>query len=102
LDTLLSGTARGVIYTAVVDPLLPGPPVLKGALVGSAEYLASPWGGVLKALVDVSPVARLPLVRQLMEAGDSEEDPYLAYLLFGVALALLSGGDDGDREEDDD
>lgn len=94
LDAVLGGTARGVVYTAVVDPLLPGPPVVKGALVGSAEYLASPWGGVLKALVDVSPVAKLPLVRQLMDAGDSEEDPYVAYLLFGLALAILSGTDE--------
>jgi len=94
LDAVLGGTARGVVYTAVVDPLLPGPPLVKGALVGSAEYLASPWGGVLKALVDVSPVARLPMVRQLMEAGDSEEDPYVAHLLFGLALAILSGSDD--------
>lgn len=94
LDTLLGGTARGVIYTAVVDPLLPGHPVVKGALVGSAEYLASPWGGVLKALADVSPVARLPLVHQLMEAGDAEDDPFVAYLLFGLALALLTGDDD--------
>lgn len=94
LDTLLGGTTRGVIYTAVVDPLLPGPAVAKGALVGTAEYLASPWGGLLSALVDVSPVARLPLVRELMKAGDSEEDPYVAYLLFGLALALLSGEED--------
>jgi hypothetical protein len=100
LDTVLGGTTRGVIYTAVVDPLLPGSPVVKGAVVGTAEYLASPWGGVLGALVDVSPVARLPLVRQLMDAGDSEEDPFVAYLLFGLALAILSGdaGGGGDRD----
>ena len=101
LDTLLGGTTRGVIYTAVVDPLLPGSAVVKGAVVGTAEYLASPWGGLLSALVDVSPVARFPLVRQLMEAGDSAEDPYVAHLLFGLALALLSGDGDGDGDEDD-
>jgi hypothetical protein len=96
VDELLSGAGKGVIYTAVLDPLLPGPPVLRGAMVGTAEYLSAPWGGLLRRLSDLSPVERIPIVGALLDAGDAEDDPFIAYLLFGLALGLLSGDDEGE------
>lgn len=94
VDELLAGAGKGVIYTAVLDPLLPGPPAVRGALVGTAEYLAAPWGGILRRLSDLSPVQRLPVVGALLDAGEAEDDPFLAYLLFGIALGLLTGDDE--------
>jgi hypothetical protein len=97
VDALLSGAGKGVIYTAVLDPILPGPPVARGAMVGAAEYVAAPWGGLLRRLSTLSPVDRIPVVGALLDAGDSEDDPFVAYLLFGIALGLLSG--DGETED---
>jgi hypothetical protein len=71
--------------------VLPGPPAVRGALVGTAEYLAAPWGGLLGALSALSPVEKLPVVRALLDVGDREEDPYLAFLLYGIALGVLTG-----------
>lgn len=96
VDELLAGAGKGIIYTAVLDPLLPGPPALRGSLVGTAEYLAAPWGGLLRRLSGLSPVERIPIVGALMDAGDAADDPFVAHLLFGVALGLLSGDDDGE------
>ncbi len=91
VDALLAGAGKGVIYTAVVDPVLPGPPVARGAMVGAAEYLSAPWGGLLRRLSTLSPVDRIPVVGALLDAGEAEDDPFVAYLLFGIALGLLSG-----------
>jgi hypothetical protein len=96
VDDILSGAGKGVIYTAVLDPLLPGPPAFRGALVGTAEFLGAPYGGVLRRLSKLSPVERIPIVGALLDAGEAEEDPFVAHLLFGVALGLLSGDDEGD------
>lgn len=91
VDELFAGAGRGIVYTSVLDPVLPGPPAVRGALMGTAEYLAAPWGGVFATLRSLSPVDRIPVVGALLEAGDDEDDPYLAYLLYGVALGLLVG-----------
>lgn len=96
VDELLSGAGKGIIYTAVLDPLLPGPPALRGALLGTAEYLSAPWGGLLRRMSDLSPVERIPIVGALLDAGDAEDDPFVAYLIFGLALALLSGDDEAE------
>jgi hypothetical protein len=97
LDELLAGAGKGVIYAALLEPFIPGPPVLRGSLAGSVDYLASPAGGVFSRLQSLSPARKLPLVSVLLEAGDAEDDPYLAYLLYGAALGLLYGEPD---EED--
>ncbi len=93
LDELLAGAGRGVIYAALLDPFLPGPPVVRGALAGTAEYVAAPWGGVFARLQSLSPARKIPLVSILLEAGDAEDDPYLSFLFYGVALGLLHGDD---------
>lgn len=97
VDTLLAGAGRGVVYAAVLDPILPGPPVVRGAMTGLAEYLLAPRGGLLSRLSGLTVVERLPVVGTLMDAGDDAEDPFLAVLLYGVALGLLTGeADDAD------
>jgi hypothetical protein len=90
-DELLAGAGKGLAYAAVLEPFLPGPPALRGALVGTLEYLTVPWGGALSRLQNLSPARKLPIVGVLLEAGDAEDDPYLAFLLYGLALGLLYG-----------
>lgn len=90
-DEVLAGAGKGVIYAALVDPLLPGPPLVRGALMGTADYLLAPWGGLISRLQSLSPARKLPLVSTLLETGDAEDDPYVAFLLYGVALAVLHG-----------
>lgn len=91
-DELLAGAGRGVLYAALLHPYLPGPPLLRGALAGSADYLASPVGGLFSSLQHLSPVRKLPILSALLETGDAEEDPYLTFLLHGTILGLLYGG----------
>ncbi|MBM4184622.1 MAG: hypothetical protein FJ207_10480 [Gemmatimonadetes bacterium] len=91
LERLLAGAGQGLIYGAVVEPRVPGPPLLKGALFGSAEYAAAASGGLGRLLKAHAPQARLPLVGQIFEDADPEERAYLEHLAFGVALALLYG-----------
>ncbi len=94
-DELLAGAGRGVIYAALLDPYLPGPPLIRGALTGTADYLTAPWGGIFSPLQNLSPAGKLPVISILLETGDAEDDPYLAFLLHGAALGLLYG--DGPR-----
>lgn len=89
--TLLAGAGRGVLYAAFLDPLLPGPPILKGAIVGSAEHFATPLGGLYSALEPLSPLRRVPIVSSLLEVRSDTVDPYLVHLLNGVLLGLLCG-----------
>ncbi len=91
VDELLAGAGRGVIYAALLEPYLPGPPILRGALAGTADYLASPWGGVFYPLQNLSPAGKLPVVSILLETGEAEDDPYLAFLVHGTALGLFYG-----------
>ncbi len=90
-DELLAGAGRGVVYSAVLEPFLPGPPAVKGALIGTLEYLTAPWGGTLSRLQGLSPAKKIPVIGILLEAGDAEDDPYLAFLLYGLALGILYG-----------
>lgn len=90
-DVLLRGAGRGVVYTAVLDPILPGPAPLRGALAGLLEYLLAPHGGLMSRLAGLTPVERIPVVGTLVKAGDDAEDPFTSFLLYGVALGLLTG-----------
>lgn len=95
-DELLAGAGRGVLYATLLAPLLPGPPLLRGALAGSADFLASPAGGLFSSLQRFSPVRKLPILSALLETGDAEEDPYLTFLLHGTILGLLYGATNRD------
>jgi hypothetical protein len=91
LDELLAGAGKGVLYAALLDPLLPGPPAAKGALAGTVDYLASPFGGLYSRLQPLSPIRKIPVVSILLETGDAEPDPYLVYLVQGALLGVLYG-----------
>ena len=88
---LLAGAGRGLIYAALLDPCLPGSPPLRGALVGTAHYLAAPLGGLFARMQEFSPVRRVPLVSALLEVGTAPDAPFQDYLLEGVLLGLIYG-----------
>jgi len=90
-DELLAGAGRGVLYAALLHPLLPGPPLLRGALAGTADYLASPLGGVFSQLQPLSPIRRVPVISVLLEIGDVEESGLLPFILQGAILGALYG-----------
>lgn len=87
--SVLTGVARGLTYGAVVRPRVPGPAFLVGFLYGTAEYVASPWGGLPRLLRGASPHGKLPLVRDLLEPDEEPTPVYLEHLAFGLALAVL-------------
>lgn len=90
LAPVLAGAARGLVYASVVEPRLPGPPVLRGAVYGAIEFGALPWGGLEGLLDTLPPHRRVPFLAALLDARD--DDPTLAgHLLFGVILASLYG-----------
>ena len=45
-DRILVGAGQGLVYGAVVEPRVPGPAAVKGAVYGSAEYAVDPMGGL--------------------------------------------------------
>lgn len=90
-DRLLSGAARGLIFGAVAEPRLPGPPILRGLVWGGAEFVASPLGGLPRFLSRHTPYGRLPLVKKVLDPGEDPEGDLLEHLVFGIALALLAG-----------
>ncbi len=91
VDRLLAGVGQGLIYGAVVEPRVPGPAVVKGALFGSAEYAADTAGGLAHLLRAHAPQGRLPFVGQILEDVDPHDRVFLEHLAFGIALALLYG-----------
>jgi len=101
-DHLIAGMAQGILYASVVEPRVPGPTLLKGALFGSAEYLADPSGGLAHLLGPVAPQARLPVLGALIEDLEPHDREYVEHVLFGIALAVLYGSSrssSGTRDE---
>lgn len=90
-ERILAGVGQGLLYGAVVEPRVPGPALVKGALFGSAEYAANPTGGLAALLGQHAPLARVPLVSDLFEGLERQERVYAEHLVFGVTLALLYG-----------
>jgi hypothetical protein len=88
-EALAAGAARGLLYAAVIEPRLPGGPVLQGAVYGSVEYAVSPWGGLTKMLGKHAPHRRVPMLAGLFEGYDPSDDTYLDHLAFAVSLAVL-------------
>jgi hypothetical protein len=102
---VLVGAGQGLLYGAVVEPRLPGPTLLKGALFGSAEFAANPAGGLSHLVGAHAPQTRLPLVGTLLDDLDAHERTYLEHVTFGIALAVLYGSSpasNGMVAEDDD
>jgi hypothetical protein len=90
-DRVLAGIGQGLVYGAVVEPRVPGPTMVKGALYGTAEYAADPAGGISRLLGSHAPQHHLPLLGHLLEDLDPHDRVYVEHLVFGVALALLYG-----------
>ena len=88
---LLAGAGRGLIYAALLDPYLPGSAPLRGALVGTAHYLAVPLGGLFVRMQEFSPIRRVPLVSALLDVGTTPDAPFQDFLLEGVLLGLMYG-----------
>jgi len=88
-EALLAGAARGLLYASLVEPRLPGPALLRGVVFGTAEYLASPWGGLTKLAGRSAPHRRIPLFSGLFEGSKAGENGLLDHLAFAVALAAL-------------
>jgi hypothetical protein len=104
-DRLLAGVGQGLIYGAVVEPRVPGPSLLKGALYGSAEYAADAAGGLSSLLGAHAPQRRLLFVGRILEEIDPRDRMFVEHLAFGIALALLYGSSpssNGILPEDDD
>jgi hypothetical protein len=88
---LLAGASQGLIYGATIEPRLPGPPIVKGAVFALAEYMAHPAGGLSRFLGAQTLHGRIPVVRDLLEELEPEDREYVEHLVFGVALAILCG-----------
>ena len=104
-DRLLAGVGQGLLYGAVVEPRVPGPLLLKGALFGSAEYATDAAGGLMHLLRAHAPLGRIPLVGRMLEDVDPRDRVYVEHLAFGIALALLYGtspSSNGTVPEDED
>jgi hypothetical protein len=90
-DKMLVGAGQGLVYGAVVEPRIPGPSLVKGALYGSAEYAVDPVGGLTHLLGAHAPQHRLPIVGALLDDLDPHDRAYLEHVMFGIALAVLYG-----------
>ena len=91
VDRLIAGIGQGLVYGAVVEPRIPGPTLVKGALYGTAEYAVDPVGGLSRLLGPHAPQHRLPVIGHLLEGLDPHDRAYAEHMVFGVALALLYG-----------
>ena len=87
-DILLSGAGRGLLYAALVEPRVPGPPALQGSVYGALEYALTPWGGLEELAGTAAPHRKVPILSVLLR-GRGEEEALLEHLAFGLALAIL-------------
>lgn len=102
VERILAGAAQGVVYGTVVEPRLPGPPALKGALYGSVEYAVHPAGGLSRVLGPNAPLGRVPVLGQLLEGLSARDRSFLEHLAFGIGLALAYGSIPSSRGTRDD
>jgi hypothetical protein len=87
-DVLLAGAGRGLLYAALVEPRIPGHPVLQGAVYGGLEYALTPWGGLSKLAGSHSPQGKIPALSILLKDRGADEQ-LVEQIAFGVALAIL-------------
>ena len=90
-EALLAGAARGVLYGAVLEPRLPGSPLVRGATFGVMEYVTSPFGGLDSILGASSPHRTMPILDALLGPGDAMVGSMVDYVAFGATLGLLYG-----------
>ena len=102
-DRLLAGIRRGLLYSTILEPKVPGPIVLKGALYGTIEYAAKPVGGLSQLISTHKSPYSFSALENLLEGLDSHDHSYMEHIVFGVLLALLYGSSassNGILEED--
>ncbi len=105
-ERLLVGASQGLVYGAVVEPFLPGSPLVKGTIYGSAEFAVDPVGGLSRLLGSRTPVGRVPTLARVLEELDPHDRGFLEHVTFATALALIYGSspsssgilDDGGEE----
>ena len=88
---LLTGAARGMLYGAVLEPRLPGSPLVRGATFGVMEYVTSPFGGLDGILGASSPHRTMPIIAALLGSSESVNESMADHVAFGVTLGLLYG-----------
>jgi hypothetical protein len=91
LERILVGAGQGLIYGAVVEPRLPGPAAVKGALYGSAEYAVDPMGGMAGLLGPQAPLRRVPVLGPFLDGLAPHDRSYVEHVAFGIAVALIYG-----------
>ena len=102
-DRVLAGIRRGLLYSTILEPKVPGPTALKGALYGTIEYAANPVGGLPQLLSTHKSPYPFSALENLLEGLDSHDHSYMEHIVFGVLLALLYGSSassNGILEED--
>jgi len=87
-DVLLAGAGRGLLYAALVEPRIPGPPILQGLTYGGLEYALMPWGGLGELAGSKAPQGKIPALSVLLKDRGADEQ-LVEHIAFGVALALL-------------
>jgi hypothetical protein len=90
-DRMLAGLGQGLIYGAVIEPRMPGPTLVKGAVYGTAEYAVDPAGGLSQLLGAHAPQGRFPIVASFLEELNPGDRAYVEHVVFGIALAVLYG-----------
>jgi hypothetical protein len=88
---LLMGAGRGILYSSMLEPRLPGSAVFRGATFGVMEYIASPMGGLDGILGAASPHRTMPILSVLFSADEAPSGSLTHHLAFGAALGLLYG-----------
>jgi len=88
-DRLIAGVGQGLVYGALVEPTVPGPALVKGALYGSVEYAMDPMGGLSALFGAHTPQGRIPVIGEMLEGMAPHDRAYFEHLVFGIALALL-------------
>lgn len=91
VSELLAGAGAGLVYASLVEPRVPGPLPLRGAVYGTAEYVTAAWGGLGRILRPLTPQERIPVVGDVLTDGMAEGRSYVEHLVFAVALAELYG-----------
>jgi hypothetical protein len=87
-DVLLAGVGRGLLYAALVEPRIPGGPILQGAVYGGLEYALTPWGGLRELAGSKAPFGGVPALSILLKDRGTDEE-LVERIAYGVALALL-------------
>jgi hypothetical protein len=90
-ERLASGAARGALFAAVLDPRIPGPAPLRGAVFASVEYLLAPGGGLSPYVGKIAPWRIIPGADSVVKKLERGEESIIDHLVFGLALALLLG-----------